>query len=270
VTSLTSDGPPLDPEGAIAPLRTTLTQVGPWRMHALLGGSGERRPPLVLVHGYGVSCRYWSPLGGRLARHYPVAAPDLPGHGRSSTPASALDVPALCDALTRWMTALDLGPAVLLGNSLGCQIAAELAVREPGRVRALVFFGPTVDPLARSGAGQALRVFLSAPVEDPRLAPVIAGDYLRMGVGRLRQELRHMLRHRLETLLPEIAAPVLVLRGSWDRVAPRRWAERVTTLLPRSTLHEIGAGGHAIHFSRPRSVLRVLLPWLEEHVPPVG
>jgi pimeloyl-ACP methyl ester carboxylesterase len=250
-------------EEAVTSLQQSWTEVGPWGMHALVGGPAGGTP-LLLVHGYGVSCRYWRPLAARLARTCRVAAPDLPGHGRSSTPAGpALDVRQLADALSRWMQASGAEPAVLVGNSLGCQIAAELALREPARVRGVVFCGPTVDPAARSVIALGGRVGLSAPVEDPRLAPIVAADYLRMGLGRLRAELGHMLAHRIETLLPRIAAPALVLRGRWDRVAPHPWARRVADLLPQGALAEIPWGGHAVHFSRPRAVARVLLEWLE-------
>jgi pimeloyl-ACP methyl ester carboxylesterase len=232
-------------------------------MHALVGGP-VGGAAILLVHGFGVSCRYWRRLAARLAGCRRIVAPDLPGHGRSSTPeGAALDVGQLADALAAWMRATGTGPVLLVGNSFGCQIAAELAVREPSQVARLVFCGPTVDPAARSRVALAGRVCLSAPVEDPRLAPIVAADYLRMGSGRLRDELRHMLEHRIEALLPRIPVPALVMRGRWDRVAPARWARQVTDLLPRGALAEIGWGGHAIHFSRPRAVARTLLAWLE-------
>jgi pimeloyl-ACP methyl ester carboxylesterase len=232
-------------------------------MHALVGGPAGGTP-IVLVHGFGVSCRYWRPLAARVAPSWRVAAPDLPGHGRSSTPAGgALDVGQLAGALSRWMQATGSSPAVLVGNSLGCQIAAELAVREPSQVRGVVFCGPTVDPAARSRGALAARVCLSAPAENPRLAPIVAADYLRMGLDRLRAELGHMLAHRIEMLLPRIGVPALVLRGRWDRVSPGPWARQVADLLPHGALTEIGWGGHAVHFSRPRAVARALLGWLE-------
>ncbi|HYO82090.1 MAG TPA: alpha/beta fold hydrolase [Bryobacteraceae bacterium] len=40
-------------------------------------------PPVVLVHGLGVSSRYMVPLACSLARHFPVYSPDLPGFGEA-------------------------------------------------------------------------------------------------------------------------------------------------------------------------------------------
>jgi 2-hydroxy-6-oxonona-2,4-dienedioate hydrolase len=44
------------------------------------------RPPVVLVHGYGMSSRYMAPLAEALACDFQVYAPDLPGFGRSDGP----------------------------------------------------------------------------------------------------------------------------------------------------------------------------------------
>jgi pimeloyl-ACP methyl ester carboxylesterase len=91
-------------------------------------------PPVVLVHGYGVSSSYLVPLAHALAPSHRVYVPDLPGHGRSPHAPAPLDVPALADALLAALTALDVQRAVLVGNSLGCAIAVEAAVRAPARV----------------------------------------------------------------------------------------------------------------------------------------
>jgi 2-hydroxy-6-oxonona-2,4-dienedioate hydrolase len=68
-----------------------------------------------------------------------------------------LDVPELADALAAWMTSLGIGPAVLIGNSLGCQILVELALRHRERVKCLVLQAPTPDPAARSARQQIVR-----------------------------------------------------------------------------------------------------------------
>jgi pimeloyl-ACP methyl ester carboxylesterase len=232
-------------------------------MHALAArAEGAAGPPVVLVHGYGVANRYWRPLAERLAHRFPVYLPDLPGHGRTRHRGAPLDVPGLAGALGGWMDAVGLDRAVLVGNSLGCQVAVELAAGDAGRVAALVLAGPTVDPRARSAGRQFLRLLLSGPVEHPAILPIIFGDYRRTGLARLRAELRHMLRHRIETLLPSVAAPTLVIRGMLDRVAPRRWAAEAAALLQRGSLVEIPFAGHAAHYTRPDRVAAHVIGFL--------
>lgn len=243
-------------------MEPTAAVVGPFRVR---GTSSEPRPgvlPAVLVHGFGVSGRYWRPLARRLAPVRQVLVPDLPGHGRSTTGAPALDVPELAGVLGGWMDAMGIRTAALVGNSLGCQIAAQLAVGEPHRVRALVLCGPTTDPAARSARAQIGRLLLSAPVEHPLLYPIVLADYVQAGPRRLLGELRYMLRHRLETVLPEVRVPALVVRGAFDRIVPRRWATEVARLLPDSRLAEVPLAGHAAHFTRATRVAALIEEFL--------
>lgn len=248
-------------------LTQATTMVGRQPIAALTGSSGAGGTAVVLVHGLGVSSRYWRPLARRLAAGRPVYAPDLPGHGRSAAPRRALDVPGLSRALEDWMTATGLPRAVLVGNSMGCQVAAELAARAPERVAALVLAGPTVDPAARSAPAQLLRLLLSAPVEHPAIHPLVVLDYARAGPRRILDELSHMLDHRIEELLPRVRAPALVLRGRLDRVVPGPWARTAAGLLPRGRLVEVTGGGHAVHFSRSDVVAEEVEGFLSEVSP---
>ncbi len=88
-------------------------------------------PPIVHIHGFGISGRYMLPTATRLAADYPVHVPDLPGHGKSESPARLLGIAGLADALAGYLDAVDVSRAVLLGNSLGCLVAAEFAHRYP-------------------------------------------------------------------------------------------------------------------------------------------
>jgi pimeloyl-ACP methyl ester carboxylesterase len=200
----------------------------------------EGAPPLVLVHGLGVSSRYLVPVAERLAAERRVLAPDL-----ADEPA---DVPGRARVLGAWLDELDLPRVPLLANSLGCQIGAELAVAEPDRVAALVLVGPTVDPRARSLLRQAARLVATAPFERPSLVPLVALEYGSHPLGTLRAA-RRMVEHRLEEQLPQVVCPVLVVRGSHDRICPQAWGEEVARL-GRGRL-EVLRGGHALNFTSP-------------------
>ena len=105
--------------------------VGGLRVHAraATGAANADAPPVVLVHGLVVSSRYMIPLAERLAERNHVYAPDLPGFGRSDHPERPLDIVGLADALAGWMHAAGIASAVLIGNSLGCKIIADMALR---------------------------------------------------------------------------------------------------------------------------------------------
>lgn len=220
--------------------------------------------PLVLVHGIGVSSRYMVPTIKRLAPHYRVYAPDLPGFGHSYKPPRALNISELADALAAWMEAVGLQSAALLANSFGCQVVAEFAVRHPERIEKAVLQGPTVDPAARTARQQIWRLLRNAPTDPPSHALNIARDYRDCGTRRLLRTLRYMLEDRIEEKLPRVSVPLLVVRGSRDPIVPQRWAEEATALLPRGRLVVVPGAGHTMSYAAPLELARVVRPFLEE------
>lgn len=156
------------------------------RMHARVPARGapEGAPVVVLVHGLVVSSRYMVPTLSCLAPRYEVYAPDLPGFGRSEKPAGPLGITGLARALDGWMEATGIESATLLGNSMGCQVIAELALRNPARVARAVLQGPTMEPGARTLPRQVARLALDALREPPSLLLVELADLLAAGPSR--------------------------------------------------------------------------------------
>jgi pimeloyl-ACP methyl ester carboxylesterase len=219
-------------------------------------------PAVVLVHGIGVASRYFVPTMERLAPGTRVYAPDLPGFGRSGHPASMLGLPELADALAAWMRAVGLSRAALLGNSVGCQVVAHLAVRQPNLVERLVLAGPTMDPRARSIPAILLRWQRNNRHERLAQLPVNLRDYWAAGLPRLWYTLRAALADRIEEQLPRIHVPTLVVRGEWDAIAPQDWAEEVQRLLPEATLVVLPRAAHTVNFNAPDKLAPVVLPFL--------
>ena len=162
-------------------LLTRSTQVNGLVVHELLSVNARGRPPVVCIHGLGVSVRHLLPALVGLARDHEVHAPDLPGFGRTGKPKRPLGVVDLARFLDAWMNRVGITRAAVLGNSLGCQVAVELAVLRPERVTKLVLVGPTVDAAARSVSRQLGRLLLDSLREPPALNWVAATDYLRAG-----------------------------------------------------------------------------------------
>ena len=72
--------------------------------------------------------------------------PDLPGFGRSEKPPHILTIAGMADALADWMRVVGLKRAVILGHSLGCQVAARFAARYPEMTLGVILVSPTMDP----------------------------------------------------------------------------------------------------------------------------
>lgn len=234
-----------------------------WHMRVATGEAVPSARPIVLVHGLVVSSRYMVPLAHELGRTHRVVVPDLPGFGLSDKPERTLDVFELADAIDEWMDALGLESASFVGNSFGCQILAHLAVRHPRRVDALVLQGPTTDASRRSAWGQLKGWLLDGFYEPPSETPILIRDYWDAGLRRFFETFRFMLGDRIEEQLPRIAQRTLVVRGVNDRILSQEWAATVKRLLPDGRLVVLPGLAHAVNFSGPLELARVVRAFLE-------
>lgn len=223
----------------------------------------ESAPIVILVHGVIVSSRYMIPTAELLAPYYRVYAPDFPGYGESDKPKHVLELPELANILCRWMDAVGIERATMLGNSFGCQVIAEFAWRYPDRIERAVLQGPTIDRHARSLQQQLWRFMLNTPLEDPSQAPLQAYDYWLAGLPRIVRTIQIALSDRIEVKLPYLHVPTLVVRGKEDPVVPQQWAEEVVKLLPNARLVVIPGGGHTLNYSAPLELSRVTQAFIE-------
>ncbi|WP_119462046.1 alpha/beta fold hydrolase [Rhodospirillaceae bacterium SYSU D60014] len=250
-------------------LRRIWTEVDGLPVHALASAAPVPLgpPPVVLVHGLGLSGRYMIPTAEQLAPEYRVYVPDLPGFGDSGKPPRVLDVPGLADALASWMQAIRLDRAALLGNSFGCQIIADLAARHPERVDRAVLQGPTTDPKERSWLRQFVRWRQNSPYNPPSLGPLTRSDYRKCGLWRLFKTTWYFMQDRVELKLPRVRAPVLVVRGGRDPICRQPWAEEVARRLPHGRLVVIPGVAHTLVYTSPLELVRVSRPFLNAALP---
>jgi len=119
------------------------------QVHYRVAGAGD---PVVLLH--------WAPGSGRqnqevvkllAERGFHVFAPDLMGYGDSDKPDRQWSIADHAQNLKSFLDALGLGPVFLYGGHTSAAIAAEFAVTDPARVRALVLDGsPVYDTTERN------------------------------------------------------------------------------------------------------------------------
>ncbi|WP_171074663.1 alpha/beta fold hydrolase [Nonomuraea basaltis] len=243
-----------------AELERRTVKVGDWSVTAWrrLPEVDDGAPPVVCVHGAGISSRELRPLVAALGEHVPAWTVDLPGFGRSTKPPHPMGLPALADALAGWLAAEELPPACLAGCSFGCQLAVDVAVRYPERVGSLVLIGPTVDPMARSWPRLLAGWLRNSVREDPRMAPLNVADYRDAGLRQVLASFRAAMRDRVEDKLPHVSVPTLVVRGEFDRMVSQEWAEEVTRLTPSARLVIVPGMPHMIPFRGPEALMPII------------
>ncbi len=219
-------------------------------------------PPLVLVHGLAGSWRWWRPVLPALAAEHTVHLLDLPGFGRIPR-VQAFQLERALDWLAAWARAADLGPADVVGHSLGAVLCARLAARHPETVRRLVLVAPAGLP-GRGAAGSALPLALELLRSRPRLLALLARDSIRSGPLTIGTAALAIAATDLRTDLPRVAAPTLVLMGGRDVLIPAWHGEELARSLADARVVVLGDAGHVPMVDAPGAFSRELLAFLRE------
>lgn len=132
------------------------------------------RLPLVLLHGLSDSSASWPSVVARYGGEREIVSLDAPGHGGEPLPDGPFSVQALGEAAVRQLRACDLGPAVLLGHSMGGITAEAVALIAPDLVAALVLEDPAWVDLPPGDApdwlASVVEDYAGRPVEELRAA----------------------------------------------------------------------------------------------------
>jgi len=228
---------------------------------------GRGDTTLVMLHGYGESLMAWRAIADRLGQRFRVVAVDLPGFGVSDKPPGPYTLDAMHRRLAAFVARWTDGPVIVVGHSMGGEIAASLAMSEP-RVVAAVLVAPAgyelaalIDSLPPSVAGLAgAATPLVLPVHDPQWLrepdhradydPVLDSAYRNAARTVLEQFDFAALRDRFRTL----AKPVLLLWGRQDPTIPFEIGEAVAAELPCATFVPIEGALHRPHQAQPDRV----------------
>jgi 2-hydroxy-6-oxonona-2,4-dienedioate hydrolase len=220
--------------------------------------------PILLVHGAIASRRYMIPTAKLLAPNYQVLLPDLPGHGASSKPEHALTVQEQARVLKEWIMALGVPRVNVIANSYGCQIAAQLAVSHPNVVHRLILTDPTGDPSAPTMWQQLIRLALDGFVEPFGAPLMMFKDIYDMGIRRTLETGHRIKEDDIKKNLPNVRAKTLVVRGEKDPIAPQKWCEQVTGMLPDARLVVIPKAPHSINAANARELTQIVESFLAE------
>ena len=269
-----TSGPPL-PEGRTLDLpgrgRTFVREVPAPRPGA---------PTVVLLHGWTASADLnWFPAYAPLGRHFRVLALDHRGHGRGIRSWRPFRLEDCADDVAALLGALDAGPAVVVGYSMGGPIAQLTWRRHRDAVSGLVLCATA----AGFGGWRGDRAFFSAMLGLSVAAQVTPGVVRRQVMDRvIHQRLQGRLNDwAVEELRRNDPASVLQAGSAIGRFDSRRWiggvdvptASLITTddnvvpvrrqeslaaAIPGNRVQRV-AGDHAVCVSAPQRFVPVLV-----------
>lgn len=244
------------------------------------GGSG---PAVLLTHGIGESLEFWLPQIEALGQTMRLVAWDMPGHGESDIPPSAMDLQALARHGWLLLDRLGIGSAHLVGNSLGAAVSLRMAGQNAARARSLLLanaatlgpevFGafklmtlPVLGELMNKPSSKAVEMQIKAIVHraqavSPRVRSAIERNIHRPGgAAHFLATLRLMTGWRGQReevwqeshrLLRQLKVPTLILHGRQDVVLPARHSESAHTLVAGAELQVWDDCGHTPQLEQP-------------------
>lgn len=247
-----------------------------------------RGPAVLLVHGTGGATHSWRGLAPRLARRFRVVAPDLPGHGFTTGPATgARSLPGMAELLGELLHDLDVRPSLVVGHSAGAAIACRMTLDGEIAPRVVVSLNGAFLPLdglvGRVSSPLAKLMVLNPLVppwfawraSDPRFVTRllrstgsrIDEDGLRL-YGLLLRSRPHvaaalgmMARWDLTSLVRELGglgAPLVLVVAEGDRFVAPDDARRVRERLPAAELVSLPGLGHLAHEERPDEIAELV------------
>ncbi|QDW31525.1 alpha/beta hydrolase [Arthrobacter sp. KBS0702] len=223
-------------------------------------GGPTAAPAVVLIHGIGASHRYLQRLHGLLADSVDTFSIDLPGFGATPRPERTLSVAEHATYILGALEQLGVLEFVIVGHSMGTQFAVEAARQQPSRIPHVVLMGPVVNDRRRTVAQQALALGRDCLFfESPSSNALVFTDYLRCGPSWYLKNLRVMMDYPIEEEIAGVRAPVLVLRGANDPVAPADWCRRLAARAATAMFLEIEGTGHVVQHNRAVQVADSIL-----------
>jgi pimeloyl-ACP methyl ester carboxylesterase len=246
-------------------------------------GAAASVPPLLCIHGAGMSSALFIDTLRRYAPGRRVIAPDLPGHGQSvSRPPVSLEL--YRDTLIEVCDALDLSRVVLVGHSLGAAIALSLAAVAPGRVAGLVLLngaaqlqlpGEYLAIVQEHAAAASLPH--APPPRDPRphfvdrtpdafadllFSPSVSPDLRARhqavlwsaDAATLVADFALCRGLDLRPTIAGLSVPTLCLAGADDLLVPPSLVADTAALLPAAETGVIARSAHLSHLEQPAEV----------------
>lgn len=251
-------------------------------------GQGARQ--CVLIHGFGDGLHVWPEFAERLAGDCQVLAADLRGHGQSQwDPAARYNVATYADDIRAAMNAFPADRIVLVGHSMGGEVALRIAAAAGPAIAGLVLVDCSLrlDPEASEHivaefrrescnyvgvADYAKHLEASRPMTSPAILQRLARDSMSLqpdGSFRLSRDPAladcSAVRDSDETSwdqLRSVRCPTLILRGARSSVLSKSLADRMRDRIAGASLQTIAMAGHNIMLDNPDGFYGASMPFI--------
>ncbi|MBW4689129.1 MAG: alpha/beta hydrolase [Komarekiella atlantica HA4396-MV6] len=244
-------------------------------------GAGE---PLLLIAGFLCDHTYWSLLMPSLS-HYQVIRLDNRGMGRSSAPNNPYSIQQMASDVALLLDSIGIDKVHVLGHSMGSQIAQELVLAHPKKVKSLVLisswaksderFDSIIETWGDLPGNVDLKLyekvvfpwiftdeFYSIPGMIEGLIEFAINYPFQPSTRTLYHHSRAILGNDTTERLKYIHCPTLVIVGKQDILTPVKFSEQLAQGIPNAEIVVLNRGGHGLLVESPDTVASLLLNFL--------
>lgn len=226
--------------------------------------------PLLLLHGWGGKIDSFLPVTRDFQATRQITVLDFPGHGESSEPPEAWSVTEYMEMTAELIRQLSIAHCDIIAHSFGGRVAILLAATYPELVNRMVLTGcaglipkPSGKRTSVSGAYRLLRA-----LADNALTRALLGegrvetlrqslrqkygsqDYKALKTDVMRATFNRVIRQDLESYLPMIKAPTLLIFGENDTATPLWMGQVMEKLIPDAGLVTFPDAGHFAYLEK--------------------
>jgi pimeloyl-ACP methyl ester carboxylesterase len=192
--------------------------------------------PVLFLHGWLGSWRYWFPTMERVAEHFRTYSFDFWGFGESRRQSTEENIQNYSDQVIRFIDELGIDNVLLVGHSMGGMVALKTAINHPqriGRVAAVgaPIVGDSLSWLLKLTDHQLLaRMFARLPrlrrfmfnyflgeTNDPAVKEIL-DDSVKSSSTTLQRTVSSMWRTDLRPQLHRLTVPTLIVHGGRDEI----------------------------------------------------
>ena len=228
--------------------------------HYFTGGHGE---PMIIIHGGGDGAESWLSKAIKLAEHYTVYIPDLPGFGKSQSINDEFDITGYIRFIEEFVQKVNIEKFYIMGHSVGGSLALHYALEYPHRIKKLI-------ALNSFGLGKEIALWVRL-VSSPVFIKVFGGiatsifrildavsklfhpntvlknslPKVKIDIGRKTMSLRGQT-NVLKERLAELLMPVLLISGKRDYLVPYGQVFSAGKLIPQCRVRVFPNCSHTI------------------------
>ena len=241
--------------------------------------------PVLMLHGGTDSWHSFEPVLPYLPESIHAFVLTQRGHGDADRPATGYRTRDFAADVAAFTSALELGPAIIVGHSMGSTNAKRVAIDYPERTRALVlagsfatyrnnpvlveFWESTVsrltDPIDPGFVREFQESTLAQPVPSAFLDTVVR-ESLKVPARVWRAAFAGLFEDDFAAELEKIAVPTLILWGDRDALARRADQDALLSSIAGSRLAVYQGAGHALHWEQPERFAADLASFIKNQV----